>query len=121
MKCFTAVAAARFDRGTEEQRPNLPEPPPLALAHGIGSSPMFSRASAFVRVFRRKRHLLSARFSFGDASRVRSGPVIVPAANVAPSWQHRFAPGVMQTMFRTGRMNGAATRRQSARAAGAPV
>src|SRR4051795_5990921 len=34
------------------------EPLPLAFAHGIGSSSLFSRASSPVRVFRRKRDLL---------------------------------------------------------------
>src|SRR5689334_1178444 len=34
------------------------EPFPLALAHGVGSNSLFSRASSPVRVFRRERDLL---------------------------------------------------------------
>src|SRR5689334_17193658 len=42
----------------EVSRPIMLEPFPLALAHGVGSNSLFSRASSPVRVFRRERDLL---------------------------------------------------------------
>src|SRR5690242_16903328 len=54
---FSARVSQLESAPVSEKRVAL-EPFPLALAHGVGSNSLFSRASSPVRVFRRERDLL---------------------------------------------------------------
>jgi hypothetical protein len=56
------AVALQYDSFCSER----PEPLPLAFAHRIGSSSLFSRASSPIRVFRCERDLLWAAFTHGN-------------------------------------------------------